>query len=48
MAHIAANATKTFSSLCKLGEYTKNSFPTKLRLENNFFVQKLEKKISKN
>lgn len=42
MPYIPENATKTFWNLQILGEYTKNRFQTKLRLENSFLEQKLE------
>ena len=42
MPYILENPTKTISNFYKLDEHTKKRFPTKLSLENNFFVQKLK------
>ena len=41
MSYIVEDATKTISNLRKLDQQTKNSFQTKLLLENRFFKQKL-------
>ena len=42
MSYIVEDATKTFSSLCKLDQQTKSRFQTKLGLEYSFFVQKAQ------
>ena len=42
MSYIVEDATKTISNLHKLDKQTKICFQTNLRLENGFFVQKLQ------
>lgn len=42
MSYILEYATKTISHMRKLDKQTKSCFQTELRLENNFFVQKLQ------
>ena len=46
MSYIMEHVTKTISNLRKLDQQTKNRSQTKLRLENTFFVQKLERHFS--
>lgn len=49
MPYILGDATKIISNLRKLDKQTKSCFvglkKTKLSLENNFFVQKLQEKF---
>ena len=45
MPYILKHVTKTSLNLREFYEHTKQGFPTKLRLGNSFFMQKLERKL---